>query len=119
MRTWIVPALSGLTIGGLVLAIGLTAAEARDPAPMTVRDLRCSWSWDTHTVRMTATVINETAEVQDYAYGVEYLSKAGTRVGSGSLIVNRVAPGRTALVDGVGDFRPGTVPERCVIGLDG
>ncbi len=98
----------------MAVLFGSVPAVSGEP----VRDLRCRWNYTTHTVGMTATVVNETDAPQNYAYQVDYLTKAGKRVGSGTLIVSKVQPGQTASVTGLGDFVPGEVPDRCVIGLD-
>lgn len=83
-----------------------------------VKNLRCTWQYETHTVPMTALIINSTDEKRDYALRVEYLTKSDKRVGSGDLIISGVRPGQTASMTGVGDFTAGEVPTRCVIGLE-
>lgn len=67
---------------------------------------------------MSAVIVNSRDEKQDYALRVEYLTRAGKRIGSGDLIELGVRPGQKASVTGLGEFVPGEVPERCVIGLE-
>jgi hypothetical protein len=113
---------AALASGAAVVVIaGLAFQAPREHAyqpAQDIKDLRCTWAFETHTVPMLATITNSRDETMDYAFRVEYLTAAGKRVGSGDLIVNGVRAGQTASVQGLGDFVPGAVPDRCVIGLE-